>query len=139
MLECFIMGDSIAAGLAQFRPECQFAAQIGIGSRRYVQTLLSPHSANTIIISLGVNDDDKADTLDNLRQLRAKVQARTVIWLLPGLKEHVRSLIRQVAAEHRDRTLDTRAQAGRDHLHPTSAGYQVLADVTRRWRASSPR
>ena len=82
------------------------------------------------MISLGVNDDASADTIDNLRQLRGALTVGSVVWLLPGLKENVRAAIRTVAAERGDQLVDTRPQAGPDHLHPTGQGYRVIAAAT---------
>lgn len=127
-----MIGDSIAYGVGQARPECETVARVGISSGRYVSALLPPGRtvAGTAVISLGVNDGDTADTLENLRTVRDRIQAQSVVWLLPGLKEHVRDMIRTVAAENGDRTLDTRPEVGRDHLHPTGAGYERIADAT---------
>ena len=132
MMPCILIGDSIAVGVGQARPECETVAQVGISSERYISTMLPPGrtKAETAIISLGVNDDISLDTLGNLRAVRARVAAQRVIWLLPGLKENVRSMIRTVASENGDRTLDTRPQVGRDHLHPNGAGYEIIAAQT---------
>lgn len=129
MMPCILIGDSIAVGVGQARPECETVAQVGISSQRYIATMLPPGrtQADTAVISLGVNDDISLDTLDNLRTVRARVAANRVVWLLPGLKENVREMIRTVAAENGDRTLDTRPQVGRDHLHPNGAGYEAIA------------
>jgi hypothetical protein len=129
LIPCIMIGDSIAVGVGQARPECETVARVGISSSRYVSTLLPPGrtSAGTAVISLGVNDGDTTDTLDNLREVRSRIDAATVVWLLPGLKEAVRDMIRTVAAENNDRTLDTRPQVGRDHLHPTGRGYETIA------------
>ncbi len=129
MLPCVLIGDSIAVGVGQAWPECETIAQVGITSVRYLTTLLPPGrlDADLAVISLGVNDDATVETMDNLRQVRARMAARRVVWLLPGLKDHVRDIIRTVAAEHGDRTLDTRPQVGRDRLHPTGAGYETIA------------
>ena len=54
MLPCVILGDSLAVGIGQYRPECHIVAQTGITSGRYVQTLLSDQEAATALISLGV-------------------------------------------------------------------------------------
>lgn len=129
MIPCITIGDSIAVGVGQARPECEVIARVGISSGRYVANML-PHGrmgAGAAVISLGVNDGDTADTLDNLRTVRGRIDADTVVWLLPGLKEAVREMIRTVAAENGDRTLDTRPEVGRDHLHPTGAGYERIA------------
>jgi len=57
MLECLILGDSIAVGVAQFRPECVAYAKGGINSRQWVNSYITKNrSANTVIISLGSND-----------------------------------------------------------------------------------
>jgi hypothetical protein len=129
MLDCLILGDSIALGVGQARSGCEVAARVGITSANYLHSVFTtvPKAAASIVISLGVNDDPAASTLDNLRQLRAGLQAGQVTWLLPGLKEDVRRAIQIVAAEHHDRLLDTRAVVGPDHLHPTGAGYRFLA------------
>ncbi len=131
------MGDSIAAGVGQFRPECEIVAKVGITSGRYVTTLLTAHDAKTIVISLGVNDGDRADTVNNLQRVRAKVQGETVYWLLPAIKDRARAAIRAVARKYGDKLIDTRPCEGPDHLHPTTTGYRVLASMTRE-RGESP-
>jgi hypothetical protein len=130
MMPCLVMGDSIAVGVAEYRPECESVAKSGITSTRYIETLLEPHIARTIVISLGVNDDETVDTLDNLREVRRNLHAQTVYWLLPGIKPRARTIIETVAREFGDHLIDTKAQAGPDHLHPTGAGYQYLAALT---------
>jgi hypothetical protein len=137
MIPCIVMGDSIAVGVAQFRPDCESVAQSGITSKRYIDTLLQAQSAQIVIISLGVNDDDTVDTLANLREVRRNVRGRIVYWLLPGIKPRARAAISAVAGEFGDRLIDTTAQAGPDHLHPTGAGYQYLAAMTKMEGASS--
>ena len=129
MIACAAIGDSIAVGVGQARPECATTARVGITSTSYINTLLplAETGAETTIISLGVNDDASVDTLSNLRAVRRQVTSRTVYWLLPGLKDEVRADIQTVAAEHGDRTIDTRPWVGRDHLHPNGSGYQQIA------------
>jgi hypothetical protein len=56
LLECLVLGDSIAVGLGQARPECAVVAVSGITSERYVLTLHARPRARTVVISLGVND-----------------------------------------------------------------------------------
>ena len=129
MVACAAIGDSIAVGVGQARPECVTTARVGITSTSYINSLLplAETNAQTTIISLGVNDDLSVDTIGNLRAVRRQVTSRTVYWLLPNLKEPVREAIQAVAAEHGDRLIDTRPYVGRDHLHPTGTGYQQLA------------
>jgi len=126
-----VLGDSLAVGVGHFRPECQTVAQIGISSDRYIQTLLVQHNVQTAIISLGVNDDTQADTIANLRLVRAQVQADRVIWLLPGINSRARRAIHKVAAENGDRVIETGRFAGPDHLHPSGVGYESIAAITR--------
>ncbi len=132
MLDCLILGDSIAVGVGQARPQCETAARVGIGSGAFVQTLFAaaPKAAGHVVISLGVNDGPTANTLEHLRSMRRQLHATDVTWLLPGLKEEIRSAIRTVAAENADRLVDTRTQVGPDHLHPTASGYRLIAAWT---------
>ncbi len=140
MLDCIILGDSIAVGVGQARPACTTVARTGITSTAYVQTLLptAPRAAASAIISLGVNDDASVATLDNLRHLRRSVTATHVTWLLPGLKDDIRRHIRAVAQENGDRTLDTAPEAGPDRLHPTGQGYRVIASWTEQGAPARP-
>jgi lysophospholipase L1-like esterase len=127
MAPCLILGDSLAVGIGQYRPECHTVALTGITSGRYVQTLLTPQAGTTAVISLGVNDSDDANTVANLRRVRAAIHARRVFWLLPGIKPRARDAVRAVAVEFDDFLVDTRFEAGADHLHPSGAGYRFLA------------
>jgi hypothetical protein len=124
------MGDSIAVGVGMYRPDCETVARSGITSARYITAMLTPQDAHTIVISLGVNDDDTIDTVANLRQMRSELHGQTIYWLVPGIRERKRQAIRAVAQEFGDRLIETRGYAGRDHLHPTCVGYQVLASLT---------
>jgi lysophospholipase L1-like esterase len=130
MVPCIVLGDSIAVGVAHFRPDCQAFAVSGISSAAYVKELLFPQAAQTLIISLGANDSGSVDTIDNLRTVRRQAKGGVVYWLMPGNKEHARAAIRLVAHEFGDRVIDTRSEAGPDHLHPTGTGYQELALLT---------
>jgi hypothetical protein len=130
VVPCVVLGDSIAVGVGQYRTDCVTIAQGGITSERYVGTMLSRQDADTVIISLGVNDDDTVDTAANLRTVRTQVHARTVYWLLPGIKERVRETIHSVAGEFGDRLINTRPYAGPNHLHPSGPGYIALAGLT---------
>src|SRR5258708_6466334 len=69
LLDCIVLGDSIAFGLGQARPDCEVVAVSGITSERYVQSFLTARRARTVVISLGVNDGAGVATADNLRRL----------------------------------------------------------------------
>lgn len=129
MLDCLILGDSIAVGVGQAKPGCRVVAETGITSERYIQTLLVARTARIAIISLGVNDGDGVDTVDNLLRLRHAVTARTVYWLLAGTNKRSREAARLVAMRFHDRLIDVAPLAGPDHLHPDRAGYAKLAGL----------
>jgi lysophospholipase L1-like esterase len=60
MLECLILGDSLAVGVGQVRTECVTHAKSGINSYDYVNRYLLHTKGDTqakhVIISLGSND-----------------------------------------------------------------------------------
>ena len=135
MIECLIVGDSIAVGVSQVRTECQSMAKSGINSmdwnRRNLQNL---KPARTLIISLGANDYRGIDTLRHLRHLRSEAQASRVFWLLPSqrLKPRQVDAVRQVAAEYGDTVIPRpESNISADGVHPTYRGYKVLGDQTK--------
>jgi lysophospholipase L1-like esterase len=139
MLECLILGDSIAVGVAQFRPECVAYAKGGINSRQWVNSYITKNlSANTVIISLGSNDHMGVKTVKELRTMRELTKAKRVFWILPsGVNpknnvpvNDIQQMVRLVADEYSDIVLPvTRLQA--DGIHPSTAGYKELANNTR--------
>lgn len=138
-LECLIIGDSIASGLAKVRPECISVAEIGISSRNWYITnhkrpLVDMAEYKTVVISLGSNDSDNTDYERWIRKTRDTVKADRVIWLLPSpvkkTKQH--EAVNRVAYEHGDSVVDLTSIVGPDKIHPpTVAAYQALAKSTR--------
>ena len=134
MLECLIIGDSIAVGTHMFRKECVAYAQGGITShgwnKKFGQNDLT---AQTVIISLSTNDWEKADTYATLMNIRTKVKGNArVFWIEPNIesKPNAVEYVRRVAKEFGDTVLPTtRWQA--DKIHPSWAGYQSLAERTK--------
>ncbi len=139
MLECLILGDSIAVGTQQFRPECVSYAHGGWNSwqwnKKYKDTTFP---AKTVIISLGSNDHQNVRTLWELQRIRERVNAQKVFWILPAgnLKaggvdiEQIQKIVRLVAEQHGDTVLPiTRLQ--KDGIHPSWAGYKELAEKTK--------
>ena len=83
MLECLVVGDSIAVGVGQVRTECMSISKSGINSRDWnKQNLHKLKPTRTLIISLGANDYKGIETEQNIRKLRETVQAERVFWLL---------------------------------------------------------
>ena len=131
MIPCLILGDSLAVGVGQARPECTVAAEVGINTARYLRTWHPPTHARTVVISLGVNDSLDIETEQNLRRLRHGITADTVYWLLPGIHPTARSAVHDIAREFRDKVIDVAPMTGADHIHPDRTGYARLASLTR--------
>ena len=135
MLECLIIGDSIAVGVSQVRPECASIAKSGINSRDWnARNMQRLKPARVLIISLGANDLKGHNTEGNVRSLRTNAQADRVFWLLPNetLKPAAVAAVKQVAAEFGDSVIDRpKTNMSADGVHPTYKGYKILADQTR--------
>ena len=140
MLECIIVGDSIAVGTQQFRPECVAYAKGGINSWQWVNKNIvnMPLIADTVIISLGSNDHKGVKTVTELRTIRDMTKAKRVFWILPsGVHpknnvpvSDIQKMVRQVAEENGDIVLPvTRLQT--DGIHPSTAGYKDIAEKTK--------
>ena len=132
MIECLILGDSIAVGTAQARPECVSYSKGGINSYAWLNKNVgkSPYVAKHVIISLGSNDHKGVKTESELRNIRELTKADRVYWILPAIKPNIQEIVRQVAAENGDVVLPiTRLQ--KDGVHPSWAGYKELADASK--------
>ena len=131
MIECLIVGDSIAVGTAHFRPECAVMARSGINSKdwneRYYHDQLK---SDTVIISLGSNDLKTLNTFKEVILLRSRVKARRVFWILPANKPQKVELIRMVAAEYKDTVIPI-PNVSPDHVHPSPQCYRKLAELTK--------
>ena len=64
MIDCLIVGDSIAVGTHQFKPDCVAYAKGGINSWQWNRKFGDKQlGANTVIISLGSNDHEGVRTI----------------------------------------------------------------------------
>lgn len=131
MLDCLVVGDSIAVGVAQVRTECVSHSIGGYNSWQWNKKFKDkPLGAKTVIISLGSNDHPGVRTIWELQQLRDRVQADHVFWIMPAIKPDIQSMVRNVAESRGDTVLPiTRLQ--KDGVHPSWTGYKDLADRTR--------
>jgi lysophospholipase L1-like esterase len=128
MLECLIIGDSIAVGIGQYRPDCVVEAKVGINSRNYVKTYALPESKLTVI-SLGSNDLGMSNQYTVLYNLRSEIKG-TVLWVLPANNDEARSNILTIASIHNDKVADIRQlPLSKDGVHPTTKSYEALAKV----------
>jgi lysophospholipase L1-like esterase len=133
MLECLIIGDSIAVGTKMFRPECADYAKGGITSHGWDKKFGDNKlEANSVIISLSTNDWEKANTEEKLRTIRNKVKAARVFWIEPNPESKPLAVahVRTIAKEFGDTVIPTtRWQA--DKIHPSWAGYKEIAEKTK--------
>lgn len=139
MLECLILGDSIAVGTAQQKPECVSYAKSGINSTQWNKKYRDKNlNAHTIIISLGTNDYKELKTKEELEIMRNKIIASRVYWVLPvgnsnksGVPlNYLQHIVKTVAHKNGDIVLPIR-QVQSDRIHPTLAGYVDIANRIR--------
>ena len=140
MLECLILGDSIAVGTHTQRNECVAHAKGGWNSWQWNREYLKNNlSAKTVIISLGSNDHKGVRTKAELQRLREKVGVDSkVFWILPhgNLKasevpiEQIQQIIKTIAQEYGDSVLPI-TRVSKDNIHPSWAGYKELAEKTK--------
>ena len=140
MLECLIIGDSIAVGTATVRQECVSYSKGGINSYQWVNQNIgkTPLQAKTVIISLGSNDHKYVKTETELRTIRELTKADRVYWILPAGNHpksnvkilDIQEIVKKVAAQYGDVVLPI-THLQKDGIHPSSRGYKVIAEQTK--------
>jgi hypothetical protein len=131
MLDCLVLGDSIAVGTHQFRQECVLVGKGGINSRQFNKNYAQKvEPADTVIISLGSNDHDGVNSFRELLAMRERVEGKRVFWILPAIKPHIQDMVHIIAKNFGDTVLPiTRLQP--DKVHPSWAGYKEIALQTK--------
>ena len=132
MIDCLILGDSIAVGTHQFRPDCAAYAKGGWNSWQWNRDYLKNDlSAKTVIISLGSNDHAGVKTRAELQRMREKIgPGSRVFWIVPAVKENIQTIVKDLANEYGDTLIPiTRLQP--DKIHPSWAGYKDIAEKTK--------
>lgn len=136
MIECLILGDSIAVGTHMARPECVAYAKSGINSWQFNKKYPQEFSGKVVVISLGSNDHKYIETKRELFELRERIQAEMVYWILPAgnaktseipvvrIQEHVESI-----AEMYGDWIIRIPSLSKDGIHPTSKGYKKIGEV----------
>lgn len=131
MLECLILGDSIAVGTHQARPECAVYAKSGINSRDFVNRYIGKDLvASTVIISLGSNDHKGIKTKKELLDLRSQILAKKVYWILPAIKPEIQEIVENVANDYGDWIIKI-PSISPDGIHPTTKGYKKIGEITK--------
>ncbi len=137
MIDCMVIGDSIAVGTAMYRPECVSYSRGGWNSWQWNRDYLgiaSSKNYKTVIVSLGANDHKGVKTEEELRKMRAGVKADRVFWISPGRerKPVPQDAIERIAKEYNDVVLPRPADhMSADGIHPTGRGYKLLAEQTK--------
>jgi lysophospholipase L1-like esterase len=136
MIECIVLGDSIAVGTHLQRYECVSYAKGGINTWQWnKQYANKPLVSRNVIISLGTNDHKGVHTFKELMKMRERVDAERVYWIMPPCndkfcKQNINDIVEIIARNYGDIIIGTkRVQA--DGIHPSWAGYRELADKTR--------
>ena len=131
MIDCLIIGDSIAVGTQMFEPKCAVIAKGGINSYQWVNKNIdrAPYQAKTVIISLGSNDHKHVKTEAELQTVRQLTKADRVYWILPAIKPDIQEIVRRVAAEHGDVVVPIKSLQP-DGIHPSWAGYRQIVKET---------
>lgn len=139
MLECIILGDSIAVGTHQFYQECKLIGKGGINTRQWNQ-LYPTHdlTAKVVIISLATNDHKYVKTESELVAMRERVKGQTVFWILPAgnLKgsevpiDTIQGYVLDIADRYGDVILNIRGLQ-RDGIHPSWSGYKDIVERTK--------
>lgn len=128
MLDCLVLGDSIAVGTQMYSKECVAVAKGGINSWQFNKNYQGEFFSNIVIISLGSNDHIGVRTKSELEKLRARVVAKTTVyWILPANKEHIRDIVKEVAASNNDVVIPIRYLQP-DKVHPSGRGYKDIVE-----------
>jgi len=137
MIDCMIIGDSIAVGVSMARKECVSYSKGGWNSWQWNKDYLAKASAEpakTIIISLGANDHKGVKTEAELRKMRQAIKGARVFWISPGMerKPVPQEAIERIAKEYGDTVLPRpKEHMSTDGIHPTGKGYKQLAEQTK--------
>lgn len=132
MLECLILGDSIAVGTKMFAPkECVSYSKGGWNTWQWNKTYSGKDlTADTVVISLGTNDHAGVNTERELRKMRIRVNAKRVVWIMPPCnkkfcKSNVNAIVTKIAREYGDIIVST-PYVQPDGIHPSWRGYKDL-------------
>jgi len=135
MLECIILGDSIAKGISQHYHECKNYSVVGISSSGWNKTFSRVDlEAAIVIVSLGANDKGLfiTEQLLQLLSTRDRIKSPNIVWINPPCNEkfcnkEANYVIQTMSTVFGDSIVET-VKLSRDGVHPTSAGYKDMAE-----------
>ena len=125
MLECLIIGDSIAVGVAQYMQQCELQGKIGITSTVYVKTF-QVKQANVTIISLGSNDLGY-NPHESMEKIRQQI-TNNVVWLISANSIEGALAALKLAKQYNDQVIRVDSvEMSTDNVHPTPKGLKQLS------------
>ena len=139
MLECLILGDSIAVGTQMFAKQCELVGKGGINTWQFNKNYAEKiKPANTVIISLGSNDHSGVHTFKQLMATRQRIEGYRVFWILPAgnLKaggvdiKDIQEIVHIIAKNFGDTVLPIRGLQS-DGIHPSWSGYKDIVEKTK--------
>jgi len=136
MLDCLILGDSIAVGVANERKECKSISVGGFNTWQWNRKFIdSDLTARSVVISLGTNDHKGVQTKQELESIRSRINADRVYWILPPCndkfcKPDINKIVESIAKTRGDFIIKTQKLQS-DAIHPSWAGYKELSEKSR--------
>lgn len=138
MLDCVIIGDSIAVGTKAVYQECALVGRGGINTWQFNKENPNPLNGGIVVISLGTNDHRGVKTEKELLAVRNRVTASRVYWILPQCnskfcKPEVNEIVHNIADKNGDVIVSTN-RVSADLIHPSTAGYKEIVSKIKNGR-----
>lgn len=127
MIECLIIGDSIAVGVAQYATQCNLQGKIGITSNSFADVYIVKN-ANLTVISLGSNDRGY-DPYAAMKKIRDTIDGK-VIWLISANSLEGATASLRVAYQYGDGVFHVgTVELSSDGVHPTVNGLKKISSI----------
>lgn len=133
MLDCLILGDSIAVGTSTHAKQCTSYSINGYNTWQWNKKFSTQNlTANTVIISLGTNDHKGVKTEKELRAMRERVNSSTVYWIMPSIKPEIQDIVEKIATEYKDNIVAVPPRdLASDGVHPLPRWYKMMAGLAK--------
>jgi hypothetical protein len=127
-MNCLLLGDSIALGLAAALKAggiaCAVAARVGAHSADVAQQIAATGSRPVVILSTGTNDPPRLDIAPRLMATRGGLGPARVIWILP-YRRNAAYAVTRIAFRFGDGVIGSAIVSAID------GGYRSLLDPSR--------